>query len=199
MSITSGIWYFGTVSLDQDYTPSEKMISYLKKVNQELHIVLETGNSGKLHMHWIGVNTLRQDNYKSRVRKILEQDGYDVTNFSIDLSAEPNPMWRLGYLLKEEKRVTLCNTFRDASLEEANSIYQAKPKKERAEKQEKTMSKDKVAQYCADHGCVTRGEVLFCLKTLKTEGRITFSFYEKLNVKKLIMWCTEQFDDSINL
>lgn len=196
MALYTGCYYFGTVSTDCDYNPSDKMMTALKKKFKDLlHVVLEYGDSGKQHMHWVGISSIRLDNLKNSLRKILIDDQIDVSNYTLDLRPEPNVNWRIGYLEKEAKRKVLYTTLGDVTLEQCKADYDAKPKRDRGLKQEKCMSYNQLAEYMEDAGIYTREGVLEALKILKREKRINFAFFQKLNVKKLINYMTERFDE----
>lgn len=195
MSLYSGISYFGTISAETDYRPSEKMLNALKKKFKDfLHIVIEHGNSGKEHCHWVGYSTIRTDNLKNALRKILVDDGVDVSNYTLDLRPEPNTSWRLGYLQKELNHEVLYSNV-GCDMEQCLKDYMAKPKRDRGLIQEKCMSFNQLADYMEDGGIYTREGVLEALKILKRDKKINFAFFQKLNVKKLINYMTERFDD----
>lgn len=196
MSLYTGVYYFGTVSAESDYRPSDKMLNALKKKFKDfLHIVIEHGESGKEHMHWVGISTIRGDNLKNSLRKILVDDGVDVSNYTLDLRPEPNVNWRIGYLEKEVDRIVLYTTLGDCTLEQCKKDYEAKPKRDRGLKQDKCMSFNQLADYMEDAGIYDREGVLEALKILKREKKINFAFFQKLNVKKLINYITERFDE----
>lgn len=196
MSLYTGVYYFGTVSAESDYRPSDKMLNALKKKFKDfLHIVIEHGESGKEHMHWVGISTIRGDNLKNSLRKILVDDGVDVSNYTLDLRPEPNVNWRIGYLEKEVDRIVLYTTLGDVTLEQCKKDYEAKPKRDRGLKQDKCMSFNQLADYMEDAGIYDREGVLEALKILKREKKINFAFFQKLNVKKLINYITERFDE----
>lgn len=196
MSLYKGIYYFGTISAETDYRPSDKMLNAMKKKFKDfLHIVIEHGESGKEHCHWVGISEVRTDNLKNSLRKILEADGVDLSNYTLDLRPEPNINWRVGYLCKEADHIVVYTTLGEATLEQCKLDYDAKPKRDRGLKQEKCMSYNQLADYLEDAGIYTREGVLEALKVLKREKKINFAFFQKLNVKKLILYMTERFDD----
>lgn len=196
MSLYNGCYYFGTISAESDYEPSGKMMDSLKKKFKDfLHIVLEYGESGKQHCHFVGISTVRPDNLKNSLKKILVDDGVDVSNYTLDLRPEPNVNWRIGYLEKEANRKLLFTTLGDATLEQCKKDYEAKPKRDRGMKNEKCMTFNQLADYLEDAGVYTREGVVEALKILKREKKINFSFFQKLNVKKLILYVSERFDE----
>lgn len=194
--LKSGIYYFGTISAVDHYSPSVKMWNHLLKTFKEVHhIVIEYGENGKSHMHFIGLSTSRTDNLKNAIRKILVFDNIDVSNYTLDLRPEPNISWRLGYLQKEEHARVLSTTFSEITLEQGRKDYSAKPKRDRGLKQDACMTFNQLAEYMEEGMIRDRFGVLEALRVLKYEGRINFAFFQKLNVKKLILYVTEQFDD----
>lgn len=195
MALYNGVSYFGTISADVDYEPSEKMLDALKKKFKGfLHIVIEYGENRKQHCHFVGTSTVRHDNLKNSLRKILVDDGIDVSNYTLDLRTEPNMTWRIGYLEKEPDRKIVYSTLSD-DLSEYKKVYDAKPKRDRGLKQDKCMSRNQLVEYMDEAGIHDREGVIECLKILKREGKINFAFYEKLNIKKLILWMNERFDE----
>lgn len=191
--VQTGIYYFGTISLDQDYTPSEKMVNHLKnKFKDYLYAVIEHGEQGgKQHLHWIGLSTVRGDNLKQSIKKVLEKDGYSLSQYSVDLSPEPNPVWRLGYLLKEETRVKVAElNVPTHFFEEAKKQYEAKPKRSRPQKDAKSISQKAIAEYMMENNCQTKDDISRCLDILIDEGRLDFPTYSKLNRKNLLDFIT---------
>lgn len=196
MSLYSGIFYFGTISADSDYRPSDKMLNALKKKFKDyLHIVIEHGESGKEHCHWVGISTIRTDNLKNSLRKILVDDGVDVSNYTLDLRPEPNVNWRVGYLCKEADHIVVYTTLGEATLAQCKLDYDAKPKRDRGLKQEKCMSVNQIAEYLLDAGIYTKEGVIEGLKVLKREGRFSAMAHQKLNIKKLIAYMSEKMID----
>lgn len=196
----TGVYYFGTISAAHDYQPSPIMMDSLKKKFKDfLIIVIENGESGKEHCHFVGISTVRIDNLKNSLRKILEADGVDVSNYTLDLRPEPNVKWRVGYLQKELTHKILFTNIGETTLAECLKDYALKPKRDRGLKQEKCMSKSELVEYIIDSGVKDRQGIIACLNVLKEEGRISFQFFEKLNTKKLILWITGMMDDNNNL
>lgn len=195
MSITVGTYYFGTISADTDYRPSDKMFNALKKKFKDfLHIVIEHGESGKEHCHWVGISTIRTDNLKNALRKILVDDGVDVSNYTLDIRPEPNASWRLGYLQKEKDHEVLYTNIGETTLAQCKIDYDSKPKRDRGLKQDKCMSVNQIAQYMIENGIYDRGGVIEGLRILKREGRFSAQAHQKLNIKKFVDYISEIMD-----
>lgn len=197
MAFYTGVYYFGTISADRDYRPSEKMLTKLiKSFKDLLHIVIENGDSGKEHLHWVGVSTVRLDNLKNSLSKILVDDGVDVSNYTLDLRPEPNVNWRIGYLEKELNREILFSTVAEATLQQCKKDYDAKPKRDRGLKQGKSMSKLQYIEYLEDNGATDRESIIRMTDALRNEGKLDFLFFDKINMKKVILYITRRYDDN---
>lgn len=193
-----GIWYFGTISLSTDFTCSDTLRNFLvKKFTNFLYAVHEHGESGKKHFHFLGHSQVRTDNLKSSIKKQVEKETDDLTQYGFDFRPEPNFLWRLGYLMKEGLENVVVNLgFTDYHFRAATEAYAKKPKKNvKPLGSEKSYSKEQIYRYMVDNNITTRDGVIESIVCLKREGHINFSTFEKLNIKKLILFITERIDD----
>lgn len=197
MELNSGIWFFVTISLDVDYSPSIKVMNYFNKKFSPLYMVQEKGESGKLHVHSVGLTTARQDNIKRGISKLLMDDGYVVDpKFSVDVVPEPNANWRIGYLQKEiNHKILSSQGLLQATLERSKVDYDAKPKRVRTENRGKALSMEALAAQCIDAGCSDELSIIEFFRICQADGRLSFTLYHKLNCKKFVHYVTKSFDD----
>jgi len=181
-----GIFYFLTISTEEDYEPSEQMLKYLKKSFSQFHCVIEDVNgSGKKHLHAVGLTTRRSDNVKKGIVKILDKDGITVSDFTVDYIPEPNVQWRLGYLMKEPAAVRKnWEGFTDAYYAEAERQYNLHPKRERAEKKSKKLSINQLADECIENNCETDEAIKDFIVQAMSVGKLDCNSYCKMNLRK---------------
>lgn len=197
--LTEGCAYFTTISLCDNFDPPRGFFDFYSKKFPDFCLgVVEKGESGKLHFHAVGITTVRQDNLKRQLKVWLGKNGYEVDdNFSIDVIPEPNMKWRIGYLQKESDcKIVINNGYSNVVLADCKRIYDDKPKRVRPENRGNRLSLDKLADQCIDAGCVEEDSIREFLKLCKNDGRMPYSLYAKLNLKKFISYISERFDDN---
>jgi len=74
--------------------------------------------------------------------------------------------------------------------------YAAKPKRVRQENRGKRPSIDALVESCIDAGCNDALTIKQFLIQSKRDGKLPFSVYSKISLKKLISYVSESFDDT---
>lgn len=184
-------FYFGSISLSVDYIPSDDMIAYLSRFHpNKLYGVVEKGENGKDHFHYVGLTHASQNNIREGIKKILRKEEYEIhSKKSVVLLPEVKASWRLGYLQKEKPFLEIVRIgFTDENLLSAKAEYDARPKRKNQEDSDSKnprLTKNKVVEYLIEHECYDTISIDQALTTLKTEGRFPYDLYEKLNCQKL--------------
>lgn len=185
-----GIPFFVTISLDQDFEPNS---SFLKRIHSyfpdQVFVVQEKGESGKLHVHCVGISTRRQDNIRRGIITLLKKK-YEVDDrYSVDVMPEPNIRWRLGYLQKEsDHKIILSEGFAQDTLVNCLKEYNEKPKRIRAEKKTGALNINTMAKEMIEQGIDTDYAVYDYLKTLVLADKLSFAQYSRINMKKLLAY-----------
>lgn len=192
-----GIWYFVTISLVSDYTPSEAMLKLFRKMFSCVYVVQEgTTEEGtpKLHVHLVGLTARRQDNIRTAIMSRLKKDDCVIDDsFSVKVIATPKPEYELGYLQKESTAIVLLNQdISDQALKNGKEWFESLPKRQRKEKR----GSFNLDRFIADAKlkCQNREDIKAYLSYAQDEGLLTFSQYQKLNVKKMVEWILREWN-----
>lgn len=196
MALPEGVYYFGTISDSKDYTPSEKMIALLQSKFITLHMVEEKGSqNGKIHLHFVGNSVSRLDNLKRSITTLLDREGYEITPYTLDLRTEVKPKWRIGYLEKDFWSKIIYSTWPKHFLVECSQEYEARPKKERNHVEDSVFTMKKFEEYINENEIRTVTDLRNAIDALREDGRMSMSFYCKLNMKRLIAWVERNYCD----
>lgn len=191
-----GIWYFLTISLCEDYVPTEAMKLKLRKIFPICYVVGETGDSDhpKKHLHLVGNTVTRQDSVVRSIKTQLIKDGCDIDDkYSVKVIGTPKPEYELGYIQKEKDYVVyISQEISDVTLQNGKDWYDSMPKRKRKEDRGTFNLNTFVEEM--QQKCRNRDDIRVYLKYAKQEGLLRFSDFQKLNLDKLCQWITDDYD-----
>jgi len=187
------IWYFLTLSLDVDYTPSKEMNVLLKKIFLNSFAILEHGENGKTHFHLLGQALRRSDNIKNAIKEKLKKEEYEVTPYSVHMEPEVKVMYRLGYLHKEGSDSLWNTVFPEEAIKRAIKVYQESPNKKRTEIKDGKFNVNKLVEM-ARQECRTASEVEQFINDI-TKGMVPFSQWQKINWKRFRQYVLSEYKE----
>lgn len=176
------IWYFLTVSLEVDYTPSAKMCILLKKIFDNSFAILEKGENGKIHFHLLGQAVRRVDNIKQAIKKLLKEEEYELSPYSLFMEPEVRTIWRLGYLHKESSNALWNTVFSEEAIKRGIDLYKENPGRKRTNISEGKYNVNKLVEIAREE-CRTATDVEEFLNDV-TKGMVPFSQWQKINKKQ---------------
>lgn len=198
MSLPTGTYYFVTIATAESLTCPPKLNTFFQKAfPDQCFAVHEFGESGKKHIHLVGLSERRQDKIRSSILSLLKQLDISMDpSIAVKVLPCPNPRYQIGYLQKEEKReVFISNGFAVESLAAMASEYLQNPKRTKEVKQTGKLSVDKLAQLCIEAHCTELQDIKAFFKEKQASGEISFSTYQKINCKKFFAYVTSTFND----
>lgn len=200
-SLQKGSWYFITISLDTHYVPSDAMIKRLDRVFPDTcygAVEQESAENKKQHFHIFGVTQVRSDNMRTRIEKQLRDENYNVIpKKSVDIRIEGDPIYRLGYLIKDASRIVIFNRgFVESDFISGTEEYikKSKHKKKTEMMDSKYMSILQIVRYLEDENVREPYELKNHLTKLRNDGKINYLIYQKLRPQQLIRYLREEYE-----
>lgn len=190
------VWWFITISLDQDFEASKSILGFVKRGFTEYYAVTEHGENGKAHFHMVGLTQKRQDNIRSGFKRLLEKEDWIVGQYGLDIRLEPRPLWRVGYFCKEEDVTVLLNNLDQRAIDVGVKAYASAPKRERAtEIRNGRFNLNELATRCRKE-CSTFEEVEQFINDICEQDDVPFTQWGKINWKRFRQYVLKNYKES---
>lgn len=197
MSATADLlWYFGTISLEDDFTSCEKLWTVLKKWSSTVVVQDEVGVNGKKHTHWVNLMSKPYENFRRAIVNCLKKD-YGIENvgkYGLKICAETQPYRRIGYILKDCMIPKYSTGITVDFLENCNNTHMRKPyPKKNQEFTDGKFSLNKFAKDLKDE-VSNLEEFEDVINLYLAKDVMSFTQFQKLSIKKLRQYVLQKVD-----